>query len=248
MRKIMLASTAAFGLALAVPALAQNAPTPPTGATTMPGQTGGMSGRSMPSGGSGQMMGEGPERFLHSAQQAVQHHRMAEAREALERAETRLLDRATTPDQASQPDTAPAIQSISQALAALGHRDWSAAGQHIDQALQNAQMAQSGSGTMGNAGMSTGGNGTMGNASMGNGGNGSMGNGGMGAAPAGTGGAAIGGNSGTMGSGTMNGVPAMGGTSQPTAPGMGGNTAPPAGNQGLAPNGVNGQSGSGNSQ
>jgi hypothetical protein len=134
MRKTLLASAALFGLALALPAHAQDQPSQP--ATT------GMSGKPM----SGTDMR--PEDFLQSAQHDVKLHRAAAAQDALEHAETRLLDRSTDPSRADQPDTAPAVQEISQAIAAIGKHDWKGAGQHIDSALQQAQMAQSSGGGM----------------------------------------------------------------------------------------------------
>ena len=119
MRTSLLASAALLGIALAFPAAAQTTGAGPTADAGTP-----------------------PAQFLQAAQQAVQKHRAAAAQEALERAETRLLDRSTAPSRADQPDSAPAVQEISQAIAAIGKHDWSGAGQHIDAALHAAQAAQ----------------------------------------------------------------------------------------------------------
>lgn len=77
-----------------------------------------------------------PSQLLHAARQALDHNQTGAAQEALERAETRLLDRSTEPGNANEPDTRAAIQLITQALDALGHRNMVTAHQDIDQALQ----------------------------------------------------------------------------------------------------------------
>ena len=64
-----------------------------------------------------------PERLLSAAVDALQKARTGLAQEALERAETRLLDRATNPSAANQPDNSARIEEITQALRALGHGD-----------------------------------------------------------------------------------------------------------------------------
>ena len=136
MRTLLLASAAAFGAAVAVPAFAQNAaPTPPPATTGTPDMS--------PSGADA-----APDQYLQKAQQAVQHHRSRDARDALERAETRLLDRSTLASAADQPDTAPAIHDISQAIDSLNHHDWKAASQNIEAAMHDSQMAQSSGGGM----------------------------------------------------------------------------------------------------
>ena len=122
MRKTLLAAAAMLGTTLALPALAQTSPPP--------GQAGDG--------------GTQPQDFLTRAQQDVQHRRAAAAEEALEQAETRLLDRSTLASEADQPDSSPAVQAISQAIAALGKHDWQTARQQIDTAMQQAQMAQPG--------------------------------------------------------------------------------------------------------
>ncbi len=131
MRKTLLAAAAMLGTTLALPVLAQTNP-PPAAAS-----------------GSGGAANDGPEDFLKAAKQDVQHRRGAAAEQALEKAETRLLDRSTLASEANQPDSSPAVQAISQAIAAVGKRDWQTARQQIDTALQQAQMAQSGSGQSG---------------------------------------------------------------------------------------------------
>ena len=93
-----------------------------------------------------------PQQFLQQAQMALQHHRSGEAQEALERAETRMLDRSTMPSDADQPDMSPMIKQIADARDALGKRDWRQASQLIDDMLKNPNIAASG-GDMNGSGM-----------------------------------------------------------------------------------------------
>ncbi|CAH2600144.1 conserved exported protein of unknown function [Rhodovastum atsumiense] len=76
-----------------------------------------------------------PEQLLRNAQDALQHHRTAAASEALERAETRLLDRSVVGSAADQPDASPMIENITAARQALGRGDFNGASQQVDQAL-----------------------------------------------------------------------------------------------------------------
>jgi hypothetical protein len=74
--------------------------------------------------------------LLQAAQTALAQHRSGAAQEALERAETRLLDRSTVPDAAGTPDQRPRVRAISAALDAIGRRDWPAAHAAIDAAMR----------------------------------------------------------------------------------------------------------------
>jgi len=64
-----------------------------------------------------------PRQFLMIARQALQRGRTGEAQEAMERAESRLLDRVVDPARADQPATGPLITQIRNAREALGHND-----------------------------------------------------------------------------------------------------------------------------
>lgn len=101
----------------------------------------------------------GPEQFLTVAQSALQRHRTGEAQEALERAETRALDRSTSPANAGTPDQSPMIQQINDARTALGHGDTARASQIISQALAGAggNGASGSNGSMGSSGSMGGG-------------------------------------------------------------------------------------------
>lgn len=95
-----------------------------------------------------------PEAFLMAAQRALAAGRTGQAQEALERAETRLLTRATDPAMANTPDSAPMVMQISQARQALSRRDTAGARRAIDMAM----ASNASGGAMGSpGGMSTGG-------------------------------------------------------------------------------------------
>jgi len=102
------------------------------------------------------------EGYLAAADRALGHRQSGAAQEALERAETRMLDRSVPQGQGNAPDQDPRIASINSALQALGNRDYSAARQSIRQA-----MNMSGGSGMGQGGMSQDG---MGQGGMGQGG------------------------------------------------------------------------------
>jgi hypothetical protein len=76
-----------------------------------------------------------PRAFLEQAQEALGRHRPGEAQEALERAETRMLDRSVVPSRAAVPDSTAGVEQIRQARDALTRRDVRAAQQIIANAL-----------------------------------------------------------------------------------------------------------------
>ena len=184
MRHTLLASAALLGLAVAVPAFAQTAQdttTPPAASAPAAAPAAGTTGNAMPMrphmmGAQASNIGASdtrsdiapalpvpplgpdatPQQFLSHAQMALQQHRSGEAQEALERAETRLLDRSTMPSAADQPDMAPMVKQIAQALDALGRRDWPQANQLIADMLKNPTIAAGEGGTMGGGGMTNG--------------------------------------------------------------------------------------------
>jgi hypothetical protein len=69
------------------------------------------------------------------AQRDLSAHRTGAAQEALERAETRLLDRSTPAGMTNTPDTGPMVRMISQAREALGHNDIAGAQNLISRAM-----------------------------------------------------------------------------------------------------------------
>ena len=75
------------------------------------------------------------EELLHVARSAIARGRTGEAQEAMERAQTRLLDRSVPLFKTNQPSTHPAIPLISEALHALGAGDRAAAMAYLDKAI-----------------------------------------------------------------------------------------------------------------
>jgi hypothetical protein len=78
-----------------------------------------------------------PSAFLHAARDALGAGRVGEAQEALERAETRALDRSVRPSRANTPSGQTLVQQINNARAALGTGDRTATVAAIDTALAN---------------------------------------------------------------------------------------------------------------
>jgi hypothetical protein len=76
-----------------------------------------------------------PAVFLDAARRALAAGRAGEAQEALERAESRVLDRSVRPSRAGQPSRQPVVERISAALAALATGDRLRVLQLIDEAL-----------------------------------------------------------------------------------------------------------------
>ena len=75
------------------------------------------------------------EELLHVARSAIARGRTGEAQEAMERAQTRLLDRSVPLFKTNQPSTHPAIPVISEALRALGAGDRASAMANLDKAI-----------------------------------------------------------------------------------------------------------------
>lgn len=102
--------------------------------------------------------------YLRQAQSALQRNRTGEAQEALERAETRALDRASSQGGGSgQPANTPMIQQIRDARMALGHNDRQRALQLVDSAMSGSGNVAQGGSTPGGYGQ-TGGSGSGGSA------------------------------------------------------------------------------------
>ena len=66
---------------------------------------------------------DGPEAYLGAADRALAAHRTGEAQQALEMAETRLLDRSTAMGASDRPDQSPRVMQVNAALRALGRGD-----------------------------------------------------------------------------------------------------------------------------
>ncbi len=84
-----------------------------------------------------------PADYLRAAQAALSSGRTGEAQQALEMAQTRLLDRSTPQFQTNNPSDNPAVSQISQALKALAAGDRAQCMQLIQSAMPAATaMAQ----------------------------------------------------------------------------------------------------------
>jgi hypothetical protein len=77
----------------------------------------------------------GPARYLRDAETALATNRTGEAQQALEMAETRLLDRSTAPMNANVPDQSATVQQVSEARRALAAGDVATARNDIQSAL-----------------------------------------------------------------------------------------------------------------
>ncbi len=97
--------------------------------------------------------GDDPDTLLRSAQSALSRGRTGEAQEALERAETRLLDRSEPAADANTPISGPRIDAIRQALSSLGSGDRAGAKAAIATAMNQPATD---TGAMGTNAMGTG--------------------------------------------------------------------------------------------
>jgi hypothetical protein len=79
-----------------------------------------------------------PSDYLRAAQGALAAGRRGEAQEALEMAQTRMLDRGVPLGQTNNPSDNPTIGQISQALRALAARDQATSMQSIQMAITSA--------------------------------------------------------------------------------------------------------------
>jgi hypothetical protein len=79
--------------------------------------------------------GAPPEAFLHAARSALASGRTGEAQQAMEMAETRLLDRSTPLFQTDDPSRNPLIHQIGEARRALGNGDRAQSMRLLDQAI-----------------------------------------------------------------------------------------------------------------
>lgn len=84
------------------------------------------------------------EQLLGVAQQALHHGRTGEAQEALERAETRALDRSTAAANVKTPDAGPMIRAIGEARHSLARHDMAGAEEAIARAMRSSTDAQNG--------------------------------------------------------------------------------------------------------
>ncbi len=82
--------------------------------------------------------GDRPSDFLRAAQGSLAAGRTGEAQQAMEMAQTRLLDRSVPLGQTNVPSDNPAVRQVSMALQALGAGDRSGSMKALEQALASA--------------------------------------------------------------------------------------------------------------
>ena len=142
-RRIAIAAGLACWSAAPLPALAQPTPLlPPTGVLTGNGPQSYTHSASVTALPSPTLSTDAPPgAFLEVARTALQGGRTGEAQEALERAETRLLDHPVEPAQIDAPDDTRAVLDIGVARRALARRDRSGAIRAIDEALVASALA-----------------------------------------------------------------------------------------------------------
>lgn len=93
---------------------------------------------------------DSPEAYLAAADRALARRQTGLAQSALEHAETRMLNRSVPMGQGNMPDRDPRIEQVNSALQALANRNYSAARQNIQQAMN---MGGGAGGSMGQSGM-----------------------------------------------------------------------------------------------
>ncbi|CAH2600143.1 exported protein of unknown function [Rhodovastum atsumiense] len=129
-----------------------------------------------------------PDQYLRAAQTAITQRRTGAAQEALERAQTRLLDRAVAPSLAAEPVADPLVQQLSDARQALGRGDLAGANRIINQVLAVSGGTEAGGGSRAGLGPADTGS-PVGGGALGAGGGAGIGpGGGMGADGSGIGG------------------------------------------------------------
>ncbi len=82
-----------------------------------------------------------PAAFLDAARRAIAANRTGEAQEALERAESRALDRSVKPSNAGQPSGQPLVKQIAAARHALSAGDRQMAVQLIEKAMKHPEAS-----------------------------------------------------------------------------------------------------------
>ena len=117
--RLILAAPILAALAIASPALAQSEPQPRLALPDPPVADNAPIGA-----------------FLRAAQTALITGRLGEAQEALERAQTRMLDRSVPLFQTNNPSQDPGVTAVTQALRALAAGDREATLRHIQAAMQ----------------------------------------------------------------------------------------------------------------
>ena len=136
----MLAGLAALPVLTASPALAGQQPTSKSASNIDQSTTHSVIAPQLPAPPVGD--NADPRALLQAASQALTANETGMAQESLERAETRLLTRTTSPDQAAAPDNRGPVQMIASARMAIAHGDMQGANSDIQQALGSLPQDQ----------------------------------------------------------------------------------------------------------
>jgi len=131
-----MATAAAAAVLIAAPALAQTASSPPSDRASHIAPGASTVAPNLPTPDVGP--NAGPAAFLTAAQNAIAAGRTGEAQQALEMAQTRLLDRSVAIGTTGVPSDDPAVRATSAALHALGNGDKAASLDQIRIAIQAA--------------------------------------------------------------------------------------------------------------
>jgi hypothetical protein len=172
-----------------------------------------------------------PEQLLGVAQNALRRGQTGEAQEALERAETRALDRSTAQGNENMPAQGPFVQAIGQARRSLANHDVAQTQRDIQNAMSASSFAQN------RAGASMSGSGMSGTGMSGAGMSGGMSGGYVGQSPAA--------NSAYSGAAMAPGTNALATTGATNGNAVGASTGGPTNANGIpgTPNGISGQTG-----
>lgn len=151
MRKTLLLSVMTFGLAAAasaqtatpeirpghVPGVGQSLPLSNNASNITPGDTHSVIAPTLPAPAGGENASFTD--YLRDAQRSLDERQTGRAEEALERAETAVLQRSVPVDQAGNPDQAPTVRQIEAARDALAHHDLNGAKSAVSTLLASAR-------------------------------------------------------------------------------------------------------------
>ncbi len=117
-----------------VPGVGDSLPMSNAASNILPGDTHSVIAPTLPTPAGGQ--NASITQFLTDAQHALDNHQTGRAQEALERAETAMLQRSVPADMANQPDHAHDVEQVTMARDALAHGDFAKAKQAVNMAMR----------------------------------------------------------------------------------------------------------------
>jgi hypothetical protein len=117
-----------------VPGVGGSLPMSNAASNILPGDTHSVIAPTLPAPAGGQ--NASISQFLSDATRALDNHQTGRAQEALERAETAMLQRSVPADMANQPDHARDVEQVTMARDALAHGDFAKAKQAVSMAMR----------------------------------------------------------------------------------------------------------------